>query len=533
MKKMIISAVILFAALAVSAAGKADYTNKKALVVMLDGVRADAVEHSYMPALNTFKAGKWQSGYNCASTDAAMVIQDAPPHSAPNHASIATGVTAAKHKVTRNGKTKEGNYKSYPHFLGHLVNAYPELKCGFFYVWAESGLIQSNSDKVVYKRARDSETVKNACEFLKTGDAAAVYINLPDHYGHCVSFYPRNLSYMRGMATCDNYIKQLLDTIAARPNFAKEDWIIVITADHGGYRTYHAGKPDSGNMTTIPMAVAGKSVKQGKIAGNAYTCDAATTALAHFGIDTKKLDLDGRKLGNTVQTITKKPLKDGLLFYYDFYTKHLGFDKKTVSRETLDGFFLSAKFANGSRMIPGSDKLKLANGNNFTLTFWAKIPPQGVGESVIIGNKDMSEPDSAGFAIIANRQGDQQRDKNQAGICLSMARKNAPNIEFGQFDRTDGWNFYALTIDANGTMYFYNGAETGYLYHMAFKADNAVIAGKLPIYIGQDGTGKHAKGFTGIIDDVAFWTRALSREDITNIYNSGRTGKDLAMILAE
>ncbi len=532
MKKLLIAAVVLLTAFAAAAAGKSSVANKKVLVIMLDGVRADAVLHTSMPTLNAVRDGRWQAAYKCASTDAAMVVQDAPPHSAPNHASIATGVTAAKHKVTRNGKTKTGNFQKYPHFLGHLVTQFPDLKCGFFYVWGESGYIKSNSDKVIYKANKDSANIKAACEFLKTGDAAAVYINLPDYYGHKIGFYPRNPGYMKGLNTCDGYLKQLLDTIASRPGFAREDWLILLTADHGGYRNFHGGKPDSGNMTTIPMVITGKNVKQGKIKGTAYTYDMAVTALAHFGIDTQKLDLDGRKLGDEVQVIPQRPLPEGLLFYYDFAQKHLNFDNKTVIRETLKGFFLSATLKNGSCMIPKSNELKLTNNNNFTLTFWAKVPQQTGKDAVIIGNKDMSKPDSPGFAIIANRLGDQQRKKENAGICLSMARKGAKNIEFGQFDRTDGWNFYALTIDSNGTMYFYNGAEDGRLYHMAYKADDAVIASKLPIYIGQDGTGKHPQGFTGELDDVAFWDRGLTREDITKIFESGRKGIDLNGLIA-
>ena len=533
MKKTFLAAAALLTAFAAFAAEKPAAANKKVLLIMLDGVRADAIHHTAMPTLDAMRNGKWQSQYNCASTDSAMVVQDAPPHSAPNHASIATGVTAVKHKVTANGKTKTGNFKEYPHFLGHLAKAFPELKCGFFYVWGESGQILSHNDKVIYKRDRDTAVVQAASDFLKTGDAAAVYINLPDYYGHKIGFYPRNIGYMKGLTNCDNYLKQLLDAIASRPGFAKEDWLILLCADHGGYLNFHGGRPDSGNMTTIPMFISGKNVKQGKIKGTAYTYDMAVTALAHFGIDTKKLNLDGRKLGDEVQTIEAKPLKDGLVFCYDFAQNHLGFDNKTVIRETLGGFFLSAILKNGSRMIPGSNKLNLTNSNNFTLTFWARVPEQTGKDAVIIGNKDMSKPDSPGFAIIANRVGDQQRNKAKGGICLSMARKNSKNIEFGQFDRTDGWNFYALTIDANGTMYFYNGAESGYLYHMAYKADDAVIASNLPIYIGQDGTGKHAQGFNGELDDVTFWNRGLTRNDIKKIFESGRTGKDMVTLLAE
>ena len=52
------------------------------------------------------------------------------------------------------------------------------MKCGFFYVWGESGQIQSGNDKVIYKRDSDAKMIQAACEFLKTGDAAAVYIIL-------------------------------------------------------------------------------------------------------------------------------------------------------------------------------------------------------------------------------------------------------------------------------------------------------------------------------------------------------------------
>ena len=531
MKKSLLLTILL-AAFAVTLQA-ADAGSKKVLVIMLDGVRADSTLHVDMPTLNALRSGTWQPGYKCASTDAGMVVQDAPPHSAPNHASIATGVKASKHLVSRNGKTKGGNYKKYPHFLGHLANNFPNMKCGFFYVWGESGQIKSGNDKVIYKRDSDAKMIQAACEFLKTGDAAAVYINQPDFYGHKAQFYPRNPSYMAGLASVDRYLKQLFDTIAARPDFAREDWLIAISADHGGYLNYHGGRPDSGNMTTIPILVAGKNVKQGMIKGTAYTYDMAVTALAHFGIDTAKLDLDGRKLGDEVQNIPVKPLKDGLVFYYDFLKNHLTFDNKNVIRENLSAFALSMTLKNAFRQIPASEKLNLANGNNFTLTLWAKIPKDLPAEAVLIGNKDMQNPANPGLAIIASRMGDQQRDKTKRGICLSIGCKDGKSIEFGQFDRTDGWNFYAVTINENGTMYFCNGAESGYFYHMAFDGSKAVIDSKLPFHIGQDGTGKHSAAFSGEVDDVAFWNRGMSRAEIQKIFEAGRKGKDIARILAE
>jgi len=531
MKKSLLCALFMLAAAATAWADAPSAGNKKVLMILLDGVRADAVLHGDMPTLHSLINGSWQKEYKAASTDAGMVVQDAPPHSAPNHVSMATGVTAVKHRVFTNGMTQKGKYKRYPHFLGRLANAFPEFKCGYFYVWKHAANILSFNDRVIYKRAGDPKMINEACEFLKNGDAAAVSINQPDYYGHKAQYYPRNPSYMMGLASVDRYIKQLLDTIVKRPNFAQEDWLITIAADHGGYHYRHGGRPDSGNMTTIPIVIVGKNVKQGMIKGTAYPQDIAVTILKYFGINTRKLD--GRKLGDEVQNISCKPLKDDLAFYFDFDKNAPEFNQKTLIRETLSGFSVSMTIKQGVWQIPGSEKLKLANGNNFTLTFWAKIPKELPAEAIIIGNKDMKNPANPGLAVIASRVGDEQKDKTAPGICLSIGCQDGKSIEFGQFDRTDGWNFYAVTINENGTMYFCNGAESGYFYHMAFDGSKAVIDSKLPFFIGQDGTGKHPAAFSGEIDDVAFWNRGMSRAELQKIFEAGRKGKDIARSLAE
>ena len=91
MKKMMIVVAGVAATLAfvASAAPK-----PKALVVMLDGCRADALENATAPNIRMIAEGRWQPGYRAAWTRTACTILDGPTHSAPNHAAIATGVTA-------------------------------------------------------------------------------------------------------------------------------------------------------------------------------------------------------------------------------------------------------------------------------------------------------------------------------------------------------------------------------------------------------------------------------------------------------
>lgn len=71
----------------------------KALLIMLDGTRADAIANALTPNLDRLMAGRWQPGYKCAWSLAGQTAYDGHPDSAPNHASIATCACVAKHGV--------------------------------------------------------------------------------------------------------------------------------------------------------------------------------------------------------------------------------------------------------------------------------------------------------------------------------------------------------------------------------------------------------------------------------------------------
>ena len=103
----------LLAALAMlaSATVMADGALKpKVLMVMMDGLRGDAVENGPMPNLLALREGRWRPGYKGYSTLTAHTLYDARPSSAANHCAIATGVTAAKSGIFKNGDTPKGNF---------------------------------------------------------------------------------------------------------------------------------------------------------------------------------------------------------------------------------------------------------------------------------------------------------------------------------------------------------------------------------------------------------------------------------------
>ena len=82
-----------------------------ALVVMVDGMRADAVESGDMPNLERLRAGKWRPGYKAAWSVTGQIAPGSAPSSAPNHVSIATGFGPADHGVTANNVLEGGTVR--------------------------------------------------------------------------------------------------------------------------------------------------------------------------------------------------------------------------------------------------------------------------------------------------------------------------------------------------------------------------------------------------------------------------------------
>ena len=213
-----------------------------ALMVMFDGLRADAIESGEMPNLAALRNGTWQPGYNAAWTVTGQNAPGTPPVSAPNHASIATGVSPSKHGVTANGKTASGNYAAYPTWLKRVVDAKSGTSALFVYSWSEDADLGPAAG-VTFLGKTDAENATDLAALLASSDApdATMYfIDAVDHAGHAGSYYPYTAGYRAALAESDGYLGACLSAIASRATFADEDWLILVTSDHGGFGTTHA-----------------------------------------------------------------------------------------------------------------------------------------------------------------------------------------------------------------------------------------------------------------------------------------------------
>lgn len=73
----------------------------------------------------------------------------------------------------------------------------------------------------------------------------------PDYNGHSTGFSNKNPRYAAGICRLDNLAFHLLEAVKARPTYENEDWLILITSDHGGHARRHGTQKPYDCMTFI------------------------------------------------------------------------------------------------------------------------------------------------------------------------------------------------------------------------------------------------------------------------------------------
>ncbi len=513
----------------------------KSLVIALDGVRADALLQANTPNIEGLINNTWSASYKTAYSFSAQTIFDADPWSGPNHASIMTSVTSAKHQVTGNDNVGLGNYATWPHYLKRLETANPSLNTAYLVSWATDLQIPSNADYI--KQETDAANTARVVNILNgtfsdtswaagtDPDAMFLFLDEPDHAGHAYGFSPAIANYITALQTVDGQIGQILTALKARPNFSNENWQIIITSDHGGSPDLNHGYPRADNWT-IPFIVTSKTVQAGELAGTASNVDTAITALAHMGLTTTGLGLDGVVRGASVLPANTNALLDGLVVNLRLDNNYAdssghGNNASGVGAPLLRsiggkfGGYATLNTTTGPQYISLGTPADLNFGTttDFSVSLWFRASAAQAGDPVIIGNKNWGSGANKGWTLT-------YVDATNMG--LNLASSSADRKDLKQLtNTTNEWWFLAGTVDRDGNAVFYAGTPGGVMYRIS---GNASLVGDLtstlPTNIGQDGTGAYSPNLVGDIDDLGIWRRSLTTDEILYLYNNG-TGRQI------
>lgn len=199
--------------------------------------------------------------------------------SGPGWCTILTGVWTNHHRIVDNGDSMnlyaQQFSSAYPSFLKRIKDAQPDARVATFVSWPEIDryLLEPVAASIAHRRfiapndhdysGCDRALTDECVAHLKSADPDFIFLyygNL-DEIGHASGHSPDNPNYRKELETIDALFGRVLAAMRARPGFADEQWLVILTADHGGVMQKNQGGHggQSAEERTIPMIVSGLS----------------------------------------------------------------------------------------------------------------------------------------------------------------------------------------------------------------------------------------------------------------------------------
>lgn len=183
---------------------------------------------------------------------------------APSWCSMLTGELAEHTKIVDNGITKAVEPKT---LLLTLVEEKLAKSSAFYVSWeghfAEDGATYLDEKQyaeehhlsTVFACAADDEgTRENVLNDISAADGSDFIfciLEYTDHTGHGVDYLPEKPEYLQAFHDAETTGIQIINAIQNRASYNTEDWLILITSDHGGYHCGHGGPTLQERITFI------------------------------------------------------------------------------------------------------------------------------------------------------------------------------------------------------------------------------------------------------------------------------------------
>lgn len=242
-------------------------TKKKVLVLGYDGCRADlfaSVATAQNSAVRTLLDNGGHAVLSYAGGVNYPAVNTQATSTAPGWCSMLTGQWADVHGIYNNGVAKSNDHLT---LLTTLVQDGLADSTAYYVSWDghfiganttyinEKTFVETQGMPVVFSDATDDNGTKaNALADLNKADCSDFIFTIfeyTDHTGHGSGFTPKNAAYMQAFHDADATGKALLRAVESRESYAEEDWLILITTDHGGWSTRHGGDTLEERITFI------------------------------------------------------------------------------------------------------------------------------------------------------------------------------------------------------------------------------------------------------------------------------------------
>lgn len=297
----IVTAARTFAPVVIAASFCAAQPTPRVLIIGIDGLGAPALEAANTPNLDALIAD------GCYTDQARTGIVTV---SGPGWSSFLCGVWMDRHGVKEN-TFRGANYDEYPHFFKRLREAKPDVYTAHIVCWlpVDELILGSNTDSDFrffhqYSDNGDVQMMTAAVEALTEHDPDVMFVYFADVdiAGHTHGFHRAAPLYIAEIEEVDSQIGKVLNAMRARPNFADEDWLVIVSTDHGGTMDGTHGRNEDKHRI-IPFIVSGRAAHKGTLYTTTNQVDIPAIAMAHLGVEVDpNWKLDGRVVGLTSST---------------------------------------------------------------------------------------------------------------------------------------------------------------------------------------------------------------------------------------
>lgn len=225
----------------------------KAVYIILDGISADILEETDTPNLDEIAA---EGGYTRAITGGkAGGYSESPTASAIGYNNVLTGTWANKHNVYDN-EIDNPNYEYWS--LYRLIETVkPEIETAIYSSWIDNrtkligeGLEETGGFSIdivrdgydidtlsfahdsAWVRRVDEKVTQEAAQSLEEDgpDFSWVYLWYTDDTGHS---FGDTEEYFESIRNADRQIGEIWQAVQAREREFNEDWLVIVTTDHG------------------------------------------------------------------------------------------------------------------------------------------------------------------------------------------------------------------------------------------------------------------------------------------------------------
>ena len=242
-------------------------TEKKVVIIGYDGCRADILAEKQEKGAVSYllENGASNNLTYCGGVNYPEVnTQDTS--TAPGWCSIVTGEWADVHGITGNGIVKAVEPKT---LMTSLVEDGTIDDASFITKWKghfsrdgatyldEKAYCEENNLNVEFELRKNKKDIHTGAMEEITSEDCSDFVFIiyedTDSAGHDFGFSYNNPVYKKAFKTEDAYGYEVIKAIEARETYETEDWLIIVTSDHGGVETGHGGPSIQERMTFVVM----------------------------------------------------------------------------------------------------------------------------------------------------------------------------------------------------------------------------------------------------------------------------------------